>query len=137
MRREPYSTRTSERLRLSAWEKLDFGTSAFLYGMSVGFSYALSSDTGSADDILPAVALGAIAYTLGAVAYLQMGQPDRGDLPLVLAITSYVPTTTLLVASAVRENPEGQDTAMAVVGSGRARDSGGDHRGAQAGPRPG
>ena len=61
--------------------------------------------------------IGALTYTMGAVAYLQVGTPDRGDLPLVLAITSYVPTTTLLVASAVRENPEGQDTALAVAGS--------------------
>lgn len=116
IRREMYSTRTSERLRLSTWEKVDFGSSAFLYGMSVGFSYSLSS--GNADDnILPAMTIGALAYTMGAVAYLQAGNPDRGDLPLVLAITSYVPTTTLLVASAVRENPEGKDTALAVAGS--------------------
>ena len=117
-RREPYSTRTSERLRLSAWEKLDFGTSAFLYGMSVGFTYSLSSSSGDAGDILPPVAVGAIAYTLGSVAYLQAGNPDRGDLPLVLAIASYVPTTTLLVVSAAQEDPDEQDTALAVVGSG-------------------
>jgi hypothetical protein len=117
-RREPYSLRTSERLRLSAWEKLDFGTSAFLYGMSVGFSYSLSSDSNDSDDILPAVAVGAIAYTLGSVAYLQAGKPDRGDLPLVLAISSYVPTTTLLVSSVARENPDPENTALAVVGSG-------------------
>jgi hypothetical protein len=117
-RHEPYSTRTSERLRLSAWEKLDFGTSAFLYGMSVGFSFSLSSQTGDSEDILPAVAVGALGYTLGSVAYLQAGNPDRGDLPLVLGIVSYVPTTTLLVMSAARENPDPQDTALAVVGSG-------------------
>jgi hypothetical protein len=116
IRRETYSTRTSERLRLSTWEKVDFGSSAFLYGMSVGFSYALSS--GDVDDkLLPAMTIGALAYTTGAVAYLQVGNPDRGDLPLVLAITSYVPTTTLLVSSALRDNPEGQDTALAVAGS--------------------
>ena len=34
------------------------------------------------------VALGAVAYTVGAVAYLQLGEPDRGDLPLALAISS-------------------------------------------------
>ena len=116
IRRETYSTRTSERLRLSTWEKLDFGTSAFLYGTSVGFSYALSSGDAE-DNLLPAMTIGALTYTMGAVAYLQVGTPDRGDLPLVLAITSYIPTTTLLVASAVRENPEGQDTALAVAGS--------------------
>jgi len=116
IRREPYSIRTSERLRLSTWEKVDFGTSAFLYGMSVGFSYSLSSGNAE-DNLLSAMSVGALAYTMGAVAYLQAGNPDRGDLPLVLAITSYVPTTTLLVASAVRENPEGQDTALAVAGS--------------------
>src|SRR5688572_28776561 len=86
--------------------------------MSVGVSYSLSADTSNAEDILPAVAVGAIAYTLASVAYLQAGKPDRGDLPLVLAIASYVPTTTLLVASAVREDPDPEDTALAVVGSG-------------------
>jgi hypothetical protein len=114
-RREPYSTRTSERLRLSTWEKLDFGTSAFLYGMSVGFSFSLSSN--DADNVLPAAAVGALTYTVGSVAYLQAGNPDRGDLPLVLAISSYVPTTTLLLASAARENPDEEDTALLVAGS--------------------
>jgi hypothetical protein len=116
IRRETYSTRTSERLRLSTWEKVDFGSSAFLYGMSVGFSYALSSGDAE-DNLLPAMTVGALTYTMGAVAYLHVGNPDRGDLPLVLAITSYVPTTTLLVSSALRDNPEGQDTALAVAGS--------------------
>src|SRR5579862_3146145 len=34
VRREPYSLKTKERLRLTTWEKLDFGTTAFLYGLS-------------------------------------------------------------------------------------------------------
>ena len=64
------------------------------------------------------VALGAIAYTLGAVAYLQRGDPDRGDLPLALAITSFLPTTTLLVADVASDNPDAKNVALvtAVVG---------------------
>jgi len=114
IRREPYSLRTSERLRLTTWEKLDFGTTAFLYGMSVGFSIALSSNEPS---VAP-VAIGALAYTLGAVGYLNAGDPDRGDLPLTLAITSFIPTTTLLVANVVSDNPDGHDTALLTAGAG-------------------
>jgi hypothetical protein len=116
VRREPYSLRTSERLRLTTWEKLDFGTTAFLYGMSVGFSFALSEPSGDAS-VAP-VALGAIAYTVGAVAYLSAGEPDRGDLPLVLAITSFTPTTVLLVINIASDHPDSHDSALLTAGAG-------------------
>lgn len=116
MRREPYSLRTSERLRLTTWEKLDFGVTSFLYGMSVGLSFSLGQGEG---DVGP-VALGALGYTLGAVAYLSMGKPDRGDLPLALAITSYLPTTTLLAASVAYDNPDGRKVSYAMAGTGIA-----------------
>jgi hypothetical protein len=103
VRREPYSLRTSEKLRLSTWEKMDFGVTSFLYGMSVGFSFALGSN---GDSGVGPVAIGALAYTLGAVAYLQLGNPDRGDLPLALAITSFLPTATLLIANIASEHPD-------------------------------
>jgi hypothetical protein len=115
VRNEPYSLRTSERLRLTIWEKVDFGVTAFLYGMSVGLSFALSQDANSASDVLTPVALGAVAYTLGAVGFLKLANPDRGDLPLALAITSYVPTTTLLVLSAVDAHPDGHTTGAATA----------------------
>ena len=34
------------RMRLTTWEKLDFGVTSFLYGLSVGVSYGLSVDDG-------------------------------------------------------------------------------------------
>jgi hypothetical protein len=110
IRNEPYSRKTSERLRLTIWEKVDFGVTAFLYGMSVGFSLALSHDTRTASDVLTPVALGAVAYTLGAVGFLKLTNPDRGDLPLALAITSYLPTTTLLVMTALDPHSNGHAT---------------------------
>jgi hypothetical protein len=116
VRREPYSLQTHERLRLTTWEKLDFGTTAFLYGMSVGFSFALSEPSGNAS-VAP-VALGAIAYTVGAVVYLSTGEPDRGDLPLVLAITSFTPTTVLLVSNIASSHPDSRDTALLTAGAG-------------------
>jgi hypothetical protein len=84
IRRETYSTRTSERLRLSTWEKVDFGSSAFLYGMSVGFSYALSSGDVE-DNLLPAMTIGArgrrdrraATVALGAVALGAVAAADR------------------------------------------------------------
>jgi hypothetical protein len=115
IRNEPYSLKTSERLRLTIWEKVDFGVTAFLYGMSVGFSLALSHDTRTASDVLTPVALGAVAYTLGAVGFLKLTNPDRGDLPLALAITSYVPTTTLLVMTALDPHPNGHTTGAATA----------------------
>ena len=118
VRNEPYSRKTSERLRLTIWEKVDFSVTSFLYGMSLGISFALSQDAHSASDVLTPVALGAIAYTLGSVAFLKLANPDRGDLPLALAITSYVPTTTLLVLSAADANPNGRTTGMATTVAG-------------------
>jgi hypothetical protein len=110
--------RTSERLRLTAWEKLDFGVTAFLYGMSVGFSYAIGLDPNDAGSATLPIALGATAYTLGAVAYLKLANPDRGDLPLALAITSYIPTTVLLVANVAQDNPDSTKTALWVASAG-------------------
>jgi len=118
VRREPYSLRTSERLRLTAWEKLDFGTTAFLYGMSVGFSFALSESPNNAS-VAP-VALGALVYTAGAVAYLGTGEPDRGDLPLVLGITSFAPTTALLLYNIGKDRPDGRTAALVTALTGLA-----------------
>jgi len=117
VRREPFSLRTNERLKLTTWEKLDFGTTAFLYGMSVGFSFALASNDNGNGSVAP-VAVGAIAYTLGAVAYLSAGEPDRGDLPLALAITSFFPTTVLLVANVASDNPDEKNVAVMTAGAG-------------------
>ena len=118
VRREPYSLRTSERLRLSSWEKIDFGVTSFLYGMSVGFSFSLSLDTNNAGNALPPVALAALAYTAGGIAYLQLGDPDRGDLPLALAISFFMPTATLLVANVASDNPDSQHVAAATTAVG-------------------
>ena len=118
LRHEPYSTRTKERVRLTTWEKLDFGTTAFLYGMSVGFSYGLSNDHQTDGNTLPPIAIGALAYTLGAVVFLNTANPDRGDLPLALAITSYMPTTTLLVGNLVFDHPNGRKVAFATAVTG-------------------
>ncbi|MBC8131507.1 MAG: hypothetical protein H7X95_00890, partial [Deltaproteobacteria bacterium] len=118
VRQEPYSTRTSERLRLTSWEKLDFGVTSFLYGAFVGLSFAISSNSSDTlGDTLP-IALGAATYTVGAVAYLHSANPDRGDLPLALAITSYVPTTVLLVSNLAFDNPDEKNTSLAVAAAG-------------------
>lgn len=118
VRQEPFSLKTKERLRLTTWEKLDFGITAFLYGTSVGFSFALSLNNPSDGSAFPPIALGALSYTLGAVAFLNLADPDRGDLPLALAITSYLPTTTLLVADAASDNPDSKRVALATAGVG-------------------
>jgi hypothetical protein len=110
VRDEPYSRKTSERLRLSIWEKVDFSVTSFLYGMSVGASFAISQHANRASEVLTPVALGAIAYTLGSVAFLKLANPDRGDLPLALAITSYVPTTALLITTAAYDDNTGRTT---------------------------
>lgn len=118
IRDEPYSLKTSERLRLTVWEKVDFGVTAFLYGMSVGLSFSLSQDGGSASDVLTPIALGAMAYTLGSVGFLQLANPDRGDLPLALGITSYVPTTALLAITAVDPDVSSSTTGAATTFAG-------------------
>ena len=119
VRQEPYSLRTSERMRLTTWEKLDFGVTSFLYGLSMGFSYGLGVDDGTNDaQAQSAMALGAITYTLGSIGYLTLADPSRGDLPLALGIASYLPTTTLLVANLVADNPDERDVALATAGTG-------------------
>lgn len=118
VRNESYSLKTLERLRLTIWEKVDFSVTSFLYGMSVGFSLSLSQDAQGASEVLTPVAIGAVAYTLGSIAFLKLANPDRGDLALALAITSYVPMTTLLVMSAVHPNPsvkESRNSAAATA----------------------
>lgn len=118
VRDEPYSLKTSERLRLTVWEKVDFGVTAFVYGMSVGLSFSLSQDSKTTSSVLTPVALGAVAYTLGAVGFLKLADPDRGDLPLALGITSYVPTTALLVITAADPHAKSRTTGTATTVAG-------------------
>jgi hypothetical protein len=110
---EPYSQRTNERLRLTTWEKLDFGTTAFLYGLSTGLSFAGATD---ARNPLPAMVVGSLAYTGLAVLYVNTATIDRSDLPLVLAITSYLPTTAGLIALASETN-SGKAAGSLVAGA--------------------
>jgi hypothetical protein len=118
VRNEPYSRKTSERLRLTIWEKVDFGVTSFLYGMSVGLSFALSQEEQTTSSVLTPMAVGAVVYTLGAVAFLNFANPDRGDLPLTLAITSYIPTTMLMAITAADPDASGRtlSTLLAVSG---------------------
>jgi hypothetical protein len=100
---EPYSSRTNERLRLTSWEKLDFGVTAFVYGLSTGLTAGLALDPnlGSAPALM---VTGALFYTGLAVTYVNVAAPDRGDLPLALAVTSYAPLTTALAALATQSS---------------------------------
>jgi hypothetical protein len=98
---EPYSSRTHERLRLTSWEKLDFGVSAFIYGLSTGLASALATDA-SQNSAAGLMVAGAAVYTGLALAYVSTSNVDRGDLPLTLAITSYAPLTTALAALATQ-----------------------------------
>jgi hypothetical protein len=117
-REVPYSTRTKERLRLTVWEKVDFGVTSFLYGLSVGFSFGLSNNDHQDDDLATPAALGASLYTAAAIAYLSAADPDRGDLPLALAIGSYLPTSTLLFSNILYDNPNDKKVALAVATTG-------------------
>lgn len=111
IRNEPYSLRTSERLRLTAWEKLDFGVTSFIYGASLGVSLGIAEH---ANDVGPVV-LGAVGYTAASVAFLAAANPDRGDLPLALGIVSYVPMTTLLVSAAAYPHGSSRSQAAATA----------------------
>jgi hypothetical protein len=96
---EPYSERTGERLRLTSWEKLDFGVTAFSYGLSIGFTVALATEA-TVDAGAGMMVAGGLVYTTLAVTYVSTTEVDRGDLPLALGITSYLPLTTALAALA-------------------------------------
>jgi hypothetical protein len=98
---EPYSTRTKERLRLNTWEKLDFGITAFIYGLSAGASFGGATDS---TNIVAPMVVGSLTYTGLAVLYVNMADIDRGDLPLVLAISSYIPLTAGLVTLTTNSN---------------------------------
>lgn len=109
---EPFSTQTNERLRISTWEKLDFGITSFLYGMSTGLSMAAAGETDSVEGVVSTVVIGSLVYTGLAVAYVNLAKPDRGDLPLTLAISSYLPLTAVLGAMAAEV-----EDARAVAGT--------------------
>lgn len=109
IRNEPYSLRTSERLRLTAWEKLDFGVTSFIYGGSLGVSLGIATHSSGVGPVV----LGALGYTVGSAIFLAAANPDRGDLPLALGIVSYVPMTTLLISAA--EYPHASSTSQAVA----------------------
>src|SRR3569623_1207255 len=111
IRNEPYSLRTSERLRLTAWEKLDFGVTSFIYGASLGVSLGIAAHSNSVGPVV----LGALGYTVGSVAFLATASPDRGDLPLALGIVSYVPMTTLLVSAAAYPHASSKSQAVATT----------------------
>jgi len=111
IRNEPYSLRTSERLRLTAWEKLDFGVTSFIYGASLGVSLGVATRSADAGPVV----VGALAYTVGAVVFLAAANPDRGDLPLALGIVSYVPMTTLLVSAAAYPDASSKSQAVATA----------------------
>jgi hypothetical protein len=111
---EPYSVRTKERLRLTTWEKLDFGISAFIYGLSTGASFGGASNS---DNIVAPMVVGALTYTSLAAIYMNTAQVDRGDLPLTLAITSYIPLTAGLVALTT-ETQDGRAAASMIAASG-------------------
>jgi hypothetical protein len=113
-RLEPYSLRTKERLNISTWEKIDFGVTAFVYGASVGLSLSLALQPKDLGGYIAPIVIGASIYTLGSLVYLNTADPDRGDLPLVLAISSYVPTTAVLAATAIFEDPDGKAVSAAA-----------------------
>jgi hypothetical protein len=94
---------------------MDFGVTAFIYGLSVGVSFSLAQG-GDASAGPPVV--GALAYTAAAVIFLSTTNPDRGDLPLTLAITSYVPTATLLVSDLALPNMSSRNRALTVASAG-------------------
>jgi hypothetical protein len=110
---EPFSRRTNERTRLTTWEKLDFGITAFIYGMSTGISLSLASEA----EVAGPLVAGALVYTGLAVGYVSAANPDRGDLPLTLAIASYMPLTVGLVALATEwDSPRAVPATIASVG---------------------
>jgi hypothetical protein len=111
---EPYSQHTNERLRLTTWEKLDFGTTSFLYGLTTGLSFAVATE---ARNPLPAMVVGSLAYTGLSVLYVNTATIDRADLPLVLAITNYLPMTATLIALA-SETSSAQAAGTVVAGAG-------------------
>jgi hypothetical protein len=111
---EPYSRRTGERLRLTTWEKLDFGVSAFLYGLSTGAAVGAATDSGN---IIGSMVVGSLLYTGLSMVYVNTAKVDRGDLPLTLAISSYVPLTTEFITLATDTNP-GRAGASVVAISG-------------------
>jgi hypothetical protein len=111
---EPYSHRTGERLRLTTWEKLDFGVSAFLYGLSTGATFGAATES---DNVIGWAVVGSLFYTGLSMLYVNTAKVDRGDLPLTLAISSYVPLTAGFITLAAQPS-SGSGSAGVVAASG-------------------
>jgi hypothetical protein len=89
--------RSGERLELGIWEKLDFTATMFSYGLGSGVAFATGYKC-EAGCLAGAVAAGAAVFGGSALYYLFKMNPDRGDLPLIMAITSYLPLTTTFIS---------------------------------------
>jgi hypothetical protein len=112
-----YSLRMGERLRLSWWEKTDFMLTTLAYGLTMGSVYALALE--SEEELLAAPLLaGTLGYPIVAGIWLGAAEVGRGDLPLALAITAYLPLSAFFVGLAAGVDDE-RDVfaAIAITGT--------------------
>ncbi len=115
--KELYSLRTNERTAIGVWEKIDFGVTAFAYGASVGASWVGTVDVNDAGAVTMPIVAGSLTYLVGSLLYLFLADPDRGDLPLVLGAASYIPTSTMLIATLADADGSAAAWAGAISGT--------------------
>jgi hypothetical protein len=77
---------------------------------------AAASEVDDFKSMVGPVVLGSLVYTGLAIGYVNLAHPDRGDLPLTLAISSYVPLTTTLGAL-VADVQDGKTVAGVTAGA--------------------
>ena len=101
-----FSSRTGERIERRWWESVDFIATAAIYGLVPGFLWGtaiLGSGPRDSPPSLP-MALSGLIYAGAASAFLELREPTRGDLPLVLGSTFYMVSLAGLGIAAL--NPE-------------------------------
>lgn len=109
-----------EKTPITTWDKLDFTFTAFLYGAGVGIAHATAIRRPDAATLILPPIVTSFAYAAWATSLLFFFPLDRGDLPLVLGVTGYVPLATYLALLALWPNPDLEAVSLLTAGAGTA-----------------
>ena len=110
-----FSRATGERLAINIWERLDFAGTMFTYGLGNGAALAAGSGCEGGCVAGMMAASGAV-FGGASLYYLLNGNVDRGDLPLAMAVTAYLPAAIMFTGFIAEQDSEAQALTTGLVG---------------------